>query len=66
MLAASTASVLGPNAAGAAAGRVFAEVAAYGRTLGVAPETFTGLAGAGDLIASIAASTPSITAGSGG
>ena len=56
VLAASTASVLGPNAAGAAAGRVFAEVAAYGRTLGVEPETFTGLAGAGDLIASIAAS----------
>ncbi len=55
VLAAATASVLGPNAAGAAAGRVFAEVAAYGRTLGVAPETFTGLAGAGDLIASMAA-----------
>ena len=56
VLAASTASVLGPNAAGAAAGRVFAEVAAYGRTLGVLPDTFTGLAGAGDLIASIAES----------
>lgn len=56
VLAASTAAVLGPNAAGAAAGRVFAEVAAYGRTLGVDPETFTGLAGAGDLIASIASS----------
>ena len=56
VLAASTAAVLGPNAAGAAAGRVFAEVAAYGRTLGVAPETFTGLAGAGDLIASLASS----------
>ena len=55
VLAAATASVMGPNAAGAAAGRVFAEVADYGRALGVAPETFTGLAGAGDLIASMAA-----------
>ena len=56
MLAAATASVLGPNAAGAAAGKVFSEVAAYAGALGGRPETWTGLAGAGDLVASVVAS----------
>lgn len=48
-LAAATASVLGPNASGAAAGKVFSEVAA----LGGRPETWIGLAGAGDLVGSV-------------
>jgi 1-acyl-sn-glycerol-3-phosphate acyltransferase len=56
VLAAATASVLGPNAAGAAAGKVFAEVAAYAGAIGGRPETWTGLAGAGDLVASVVAS----------
>ena len=55
VLAAATASVLGPNAAGAAAGKVFSEVAAYAGALGGKPETWTGLAGAGDLVASVVA-----------
>lgn len=56
VLAAATAAVLGPNAAGAAAGKVFSEVAAYAGALGGRPETWTGLAGAGDLVASVVAS----------
>ena len=56
MLAAATASVLGPNAAGAAAGKVFSEVAAYAGAIGGRPETWVGLAGAGDLVASVVAS----------
>ncbi len=55
VLAAATASVLGPNAAGAAAGKVFSEVAAYAGAIGGRPETWTGLAGAGDLVASVVA-----------
>lgn len=55
VLAASTAAVAGPNAAGAAAGKVFAEVDAYSRRLGGRPETFAGLAGAGDLVATVVA-----------
>jgi 1-acyl-sn-glycerol-3-phosphate acyltransferase len=55
VLAASTAAVAGPNAAGAAAGKVFAEVDAYARRLGGRPETFAGLAGAGDLVATVVA-----------
>ncbi|MCW3004968.1 MAG: 1-acylglycerol-3-phosphate O-acyltransferase [Conexibacter sp.] len=52
-LAAATAGPAGPNAAGAAAGRVFAEVDAYARRRGAHADTFTGLAGTGDLIATL-------------
>jgi glycerol-3-phosphate dehydrogenase (NAD(P)+) len=54
-LAAATAAPAGPNAVGAAAGRVFAEVDAYARRAGAQPETFAGLAGAGDLVATVLA-----------
>jgi glycerol-3-phosphate dehydrogenase (NAD(P)+) len=54
-LAAAAAAPAGPNAAGAAAGRVFAEVDAYARRHGASAETFAGLAGTGDLIATIVA-----------
>jgi glycerol-3-phosphate dehydrogenase (NAD(P)+) len=54
-LAAATASVAGPNAAGAAAGRVFAEVDALARGRGADATTFCGLAGAGDLVATVVA-----------
>jgi glycerol-3-phosphate dehydrogenase (NAD(P)+) len=54
-LAAATAAPAGPNAVGAAAGRVFAEVDAYARRAGARPETFAGLAGAGDLVATVLA-----------
>ena len=37
-----TASVGGPNASGAAAGKVFSEIAAYAGALGARPETWTG------------------------
>jgi 1-acyl-sn-glycerol-3-phosphate acyltransferase len=52
VLAAAVASIAGPNLAGAAAGKVFAEVDALARAHGGRPETFAGLAGAGDLVAS--------------
>ena len=55
VLAAATAAPAGPNAAGAAAGRVFAEVDAYARRRGARAETFAGLAGAGDLVATVVA-----------
>jgi 1-acyl-sn-glycerol-3-phosphate acyltransferase len=42
-------------AAGAAAGKVFAEVDAWSRARGGHPETFAGLAGAGDLVATVVA-----------
>jgi glycerol-3-phosphate dehydrogenase (NAD(P)+) len=54
-LAAAAASVAGPNAAGAAAGKVFAEIDAYARRAGSQPETFAGLAGTGDLVATVMA-----------
>ena len=54
-LAAAAASPAGPNAAGAAAGKVFAEIDALARHEGSAPETFAGLAGAGDLVATVMA-----------
>ena len=47
--------VSGPNAAGAAAGKVFAEVDAFSRSRGGHEETFAGLAGAGDLVATVVA-----------
>ncbi len=53
--AAAVAGVSGPNAAGAAAGKVFAEIDAFARTQGADPETFAGLAGAGDLVATVVA-----------
>jgi glycerol-3-phosphate dehydrogenase (NAD(P)+) len=57
VLAAAAASAAGPNVAGAAAGKVFAEVDALARLRGGRPETFAGLAGAGDLVATVVAST---------
>ncbi|MBW3652409.1 MAG: 1-acyl-sn-glycerol-3-phosphate acyltransferase [Actinobacteria bacterium] len=54
-LAAAAAGVSGPNAAGAAAGKVFAEVDAFARRCGGHRETFAGLAGAGDLVATVVA-----------
>jgi glycerol-3-phosphate dehydrogenase (NAD(P)+) len=54
-LAAAAASAAGPNAAGAAAGKVFAEIDAYARHSGSRPETFAGLAGTGDLVATVLA-----------
>jgi 1-acyl-sn-glycerol-3-phosphate acyltransferase len=54
-LAAAAAAHAGPNAAGAAAGKVFAEVDALARHEGSRPETFAGLAGAGDLVATVMA-----------
>jgi len=53
VLAAAVASVAGPNVAGAAAGKVFAEVDALARARGGQPETFAGLAGTGDLVATV-------------
>jgi len=57
VLAAAVASVAGPNVAGAAAGKVFAEVDALARARGGRPETFAGLAGAGDLVAAVVSSS---------
>ena len=55
LAAAAGAAAAGPNAAGAAAGMVFAEVEALARRAGARPETFCGLAGAGDLVATVVA-----------
>jgi 1-acyl-sn-glycerol-3-phosphate acyltransferase len=55
-IAAAAAGTAGPNAAGAAAGRVFAEVDAFARSRGARAETFAGLAGTGDLVATVVAS----------
>jgi glycerol-3-phosphate dehydrogenase (NAD(P)+) len=55
LAAAAAAATSGPNAAGAAAGKVFAEIEGLARSLGSAPETFSGLAGAGDLVATVVA-----------
>ena len=49
------AAVVAGSAAGAAAGKVFAEVAALARTRGASEQTFNGLAGAGDLVATVLA-----------
>jgi glycerol-3-phosphate dehydrogenase (NAD(P)+) len=46
----------GVNAAGAAAGRIHAECYALARSLGAREETFAGLAGVGDLVATVLAS----------
>ena len=50
-LATSAAATSGMNAAGAAGGRVFRELERLGATLGAHPDTFDGLAGVGDLLA---------------
>jgi glycerol-3-phosphate dehydrogenase len=55
-LAAAAAAPAGPNIAGAAAGKVFAEVDALARRCGGRPETFAGLAGVGDLVATVGSS----------
>ena len=52
-LAAAAASPAGANIAGAAAGKVFAEIDALARARGGRPETFAGLAGAGALVSSV-------------
>jgi glycerol-3-phosphate dehydrogenase (NAD(P)+) len=49
-LAAAAAGSAGPNMAGAAAGKVFSEVHRLASTREVRDETFTGLAGVGDLV----------------
>lgn len=54
-LAAAAALDGGPNAAGAAAGRVWAELAAWAVSRGARAETLAGLAGAGDLVATVLA-----------
>jgi glycerol-3-phosphate dehydrogenase (NAD(P)+) len=56
VLAAAAAAAAGPNIAGAAAGKVFAEVDALARVRGGRPETFAGLAGMGDLVATVVGS----------
>jgi len=53
VLAAAVASIAGPNVAGAAAGKVFAEVDALAQAQGGRAETFAGLAGTGDLVATV-------------
>src|SRR4051812_23518480 len=50
-LAAGATEAQGLNAAGAAAGHIFKEVWRYAEGLGARPETFIGLAGTGDLVA---------------
>ena len=55
-LAAAAAAPAGPNAAGAAAGKVFSEVETLARDAGCDGGTFSGLAGAGDLVATVLAS----------
>jgi glycerol-3-phosphate dehydrogenase (NAD(P)+) len=57
VLAAAAASIAGPNVAGAAAGKVFAEVDQIARQRGGQAETFAGLAGAGDLVATVVATS---------
>jgi glycerol-3-phosphate dehydrogenase (NAD(P)+) len=53
--AAAATGAAGPNVGGAAAGKVFAEIEQIARSRGGKPETFAGLAGAGDLVATVVA-----------
>jgi glycerol-3-phosphate dehydrogenase (NAD(P)+) len=53
LAAAAAAAQAGANVAGAAAGKVFAELDALARMRGGHPETFAGVAGAGALVASL-------------
>ncbi|MDO8187201.1 1-acyl-sn-glycerol-3-phosphate acyltransferase [Conexibacter sp. JD483] len=55
LAASAAAATAGPNVAGAAAGKVFSEVAQLARDGGADPATFAGLAGAGDLVATVVA-----------
>jgi glycerol-3-phosphate dehydrogenase (NAD(P)+) len=55
-LAAGATGAQGLNAAGAAAGHIFAEVWRYAEGLGARPESLIGLAGTGDLVATVLAS----------
>jgi 1-acyl-sn-glycerol-3-phosphate acyltransferase len=55
VLAAAAGAPAGANVAGAAAGKLFAEVEAFARSRGGRSETFAGLAGAGDLVATVMA-----------
>jgi glycerol-3-phosphate dehydrogenase (NAD(P)+) len=55
-LAAAISFPAGANAAGEAAGRVYEECHALARALGASSESFVGLAGAGDLVATVLAS----------
>ncbi|MEO6858844.1 MAG: 1-acyl-sn-glycerol-3-phosphate acyltransferase [Solirubrobacteraceae bacterium] len=48
----------GASVAGAAAGKVFAEINALARARGARPETFSGVAGAGALVAAVIAAGP--------
>jgi 1-acyl-sn-glycerol-3-phosphate acyltransferase len=57
LAAAAAASQGGANIAGAAAGKVFAELDALARARGARPETFAGLAGAGALVATVVDAT---------
>jgi 1-acyl-sn-glycerol-3-phosphate acyltransferase len=54
-LAAAAAATSGMNAAGAAGGRVFSELERLAAARGAHPETFVGLAGVGDLLATVMA-----------
>jgi glycerol-3-phosphate dehydrogenase (NAD(P)+) len=54
-LAAAAAATSGMNAAGAAGGRVFSELERLAAARGAHPETFDGLAGVGDLLATVMA-----------
>ena len=54
-LAAGATEAQGLNAAGAAAGHIFAEVWTYAAQLGAEPESLGGLAGTGDLVATVLA-----------
>jgi glycerol-3-phosphate dehydrogenase len=53
VLAASAAAGVGPNAGGAVAGKLFAELEALARSRGGKDGTFAGLAGTGDLVATL-------------
>ena len=55
VIAAYAAASAGPNASGAAAGKVFAEIHEYARSRGARADAFAGLAGAGDLVATVVA-----------
>ena len=55
LAASAAAATAGPNVAGAAAGKVFAEIAQLASRSGGDAATFAGLAGAGDLVATVVA-----------
>ncbi|MBB4662588.1 1-acyl-sn-glycerol-3-phosphate acyltransferase [Conexibacter arvalis] len=55
LAASAAAATAGPNVAGAAAGKVFSEIAELAGRRGAGPDTFAGLAGAGDLVATVVA-----------